>query len=94
MSLVLAPAGTAMFWVTQAGWAMTAGTPQAVDSNAPIRTANVFFILSSPLPDEFVQLVFEGDHVGGWSAVKLRGVQVPGCSAQVIRQVLRTTSSN
>jgi hypothetical protein len=37
LSPVLAPAGTAMFWVTQAGWATTGGT--TVDINAAVRTA-------------------------------------------------------
>ena len=49
LSLELAPAGTAMFWVTQAGCAIAAGTSQTAESKAPVRAANVFFIFRSPV---------------------------------------------
>ena len=57
LSLVLAPGGTAMFWVTQAGCARAAGMSDTAEINAPARTANtlrIFFsrnrqVLGSPL---------------------------------------------
>src|SRR5882672_6666530 len=61
LSLELAPAGTAMFWVTQAGCAIAAGTTRTVDINAPVRAANMFLIFSfSPGSDESLRLVLQG----------------------------------
>ena len=47
LSLVLAPGGTAMFWVTQAVWARAVGMSHTADINVPARTANVLFIFFS-----------------------------------------------
>jgi hypothetical protein len=44
LSVVLAPGGMAMFWVTQAAWARAGGMSHAVDINAPARTTNMLFI--------------------------------------------------
>ena len=64
-SVVLAPAGTTALDVTQAGWAMTAGTTEAVDINAPIRTVNAFFIFRLfPRATSLFSSSFKGDHVG------------------------------
>ena len=46
LSFVLAPAGTAIFWLTQAGWAIAAGMSHT-EGNAPVRTVNVLFIFCS-----------------------------------------------
>src|SRR5262245_8803812 len=47
LSVVLAPGGTAMFWVTQGCWARAAGMRHTADINAPVRTADIFFIVFS-----------------------------------------------
>src|SRR5262245_56345954 len=47
LSLVLAPGGTAMFWVTQGVWARAGGLSQTAYINAPARTASVLFIFFS-----------------------------------------------
>jgi hypothetical protein len=46
-SLVLAPAGTAMFSVTQAGWATATGMSHTAERNAPVRTVNELSIFCS-----------------------------------------------
>src|SRR6476660_4836996 len=46
LSLVLAPGGTTMFWVTQAGWA-AAGMSDTEEMNAPARAANMLLIFVS-----------------------------------------------
>ena len=48
LSLVLAPGGTAMFWVTQAGCARAAGMSDTAEINAPARTANNLRIVRLP----------------------------------------------
>ena len=47
LSVVLAPGGTAMFWVTQAVCAKACGMSDTVDINVPARTTDPFFILVS-----------------------------------------------
>src|SRR4029453_5531056 len=47
LSLVLAPGGTAMFWVTQAGWARAAGMRETTEINAPAGTPNTLRIFAS-----------------------------------------------
>src|SRR3954463_4141720 len=47
LSLVLAPAGTAMFWVTHAVWARASGMSDAADINVPARTTKALFIVFS-----------------------------------------------
>src|SRR6185503_12828944 len=47
LSLVLAPGGTTMFWVTQAGWARAAGMSDTAEINAPERAANMLLIFVS-----------------------------------------------
>ena len=47
LSLVLAPGGTAMFWVTQAGWARAAGMSGTTEINVPTRTADSLRMLVS-----------------------------------------------
>src|SRR6185312_4516534 len=46
LSFVLAPGGTTMFWVTQAGWA-AAGMSDTAEINAPRRVANMLLIFVS-----------------------------------------------
>jgi len=47
LSVVLAPGGTAMFWVTQGACAMAAGISDTADIIVPARTANNSRIVSS-----------------------------------------------
>ena len=47
LSLVLAPGGTAMFWVTQGACARAAGMSETAEINAPARTANNLRIVFS-----------------------------------------------
>src|SRR6185295_11551475 len=47
LSLVLAPGGTTMFWVTQAGCARAAGISDMAEINAPERAANMLLIFVS-----------------------------------------------
>jgi hypothetical protein len=69
----LAPAGTTALDVTQAGWAMTAGTIEAVDINVPTRTANVSFILRLlPCATSLFSSSSKETMWGSWPAVKLR----------------------
>jgi hypothetical protein len=46
LSLVLAPGGTAMFWVTQAGWAK-AGMSDTAEIDATARAASMLLIFVS-----------------------------------------------
>jgi hypothetical protein len=46
LSLVLAPGGTTMFWVTQAGWAR-AGMSNAAEIDATARAASMLLIFVS-----------------------------------------------
>src|SRR6185295_3992449 len=47
LSLVLAPGGTTMFWVTQAGSARAAGMSDTAEINAPARADNMLLIFVS-----------------------------------------------
>src|SRR4029079_5530920 len=48
LSLVLAPGGTTMFWVTQAGWAKAADMSDMTEIDAPARAASMLLIFVSP----------------------------------------------
>src|SRR6185295_19558787 len=48
LSLVLAPGGTTMFWVTQAGWAKAADMSDMTEIDAPARAASTLLIFVSP----------------------------------------------
>src|SRR4051812_41769610 len=52
-SLVLAPGGTAMFWVTQVVWARAVGRSHTADINVPTRTANMLFIFFPRISSRF-----------------------------------------
>src|SRR4051812_6091240 len=80
LSLVLAPGGTAMFWVTQAGWAKAGDTSHTAEIIVPARTANLLFI-SSPGVDASDARAFAEKYAdpsvggqGGWAEVKKSAV--------------------
>jgi hypothetical protein len=64
LSLVLAPGGTAMFWVTQGACARAAGMSETAEINAP-RGRPTICASSSPGEDESHWLAFTGTMTSG-----------------------------
>src|SRR5437899_285016 len=70
LSVVLAPGGTAMFWVTQAGCANAPEVKETTEISVPARTDNEL-IISAPGADESCWLALKRSMAGGPHAVKL-----------------------
>ena len=51
LSVVLAPGGTAMFWVTQAGWEKAIEVKETREISVPAKTDNEL-VISAPGADE------------------------------------------
>lgn len=72
LSVVLAPGGTAMFCVTQAGWAKASEAREATDISVPPRTDNEW-VISAPDVDGSFWLVLTQSMAAGSHAVKRGG---------------------
>jgi hypothetical protein len=63
LSVVLAPDGTAMFWVTQAGCDMATDVKEAAEISVTARTGKIL-IISAPGADESCWLVLRAKYAG------------------------------